>query len=147
MSNSCKRIYAIHHAFQVCCSQSPCWWGRSLLTHATTGDTQTFKNRSGSVSCGVSLLLSLCSGAHKVLFAPSKYLWWAWNFILNVIASSYQLTGASSLPLDVRYVFWWDPTFSCWWCSAAACDFGVFIGEDEHTSFYSAILSQVSEKC
>ena len=40
-----------HHIFQVCCSQSPCPHSRLLLTHA--GDTQTLKNSSGSVSCGV----------------------------------------------------------------------------------------------
>ena len=87
MPTSSKRIYAIHHAFQVCCSQRPCQQGRSLLTHATTGDTQTLKDRPGSVSCGLSLLPSLCPGTHQVLFTPSEYLWWAWNFILNVIAS------------------------------------------------------------
>ena len=25
---------------------------------------------------------------------------------------SYHLTGATPLPLDVGYLFWWDPTFS-----------------------------------
>ena len=25
------------------------------------------------------------------------------------------LIGASPLPLDMGYLFWWDPTFSCWW--------------------------------
>ena len=35
---------------------------------------------------------------------------------------------------------WWIATFSCDSCSAASCDFGVLAGEDEHTSFYSAVL-------
>ena len=38
--------------FQVCCSQNPCPCGRSLLTCASTGDTQTLKAGSGSVSYG-----------------------------------------------------------------------------------------------
>ena len=32
-----------------------------------------------------SLLLSLSPGVHKVLFVPSKSLWWVWGLILNVI--------------------------------------------------------------
>ena len=41
------------HAFQECCSQSPGPGGRPLLTYISSGDTQTLKGRSGSVSCGV----------------------------------------------------------------------------------------------
>ena len=33
-----------------------------------------------------SLFLSLSPGAHKVLFVPSKCLWWVWDLILNTIA-------------------------------------------------------------
>ena len=40
-------------ASQVCCSQSPCPCSRPLLICASAGDTQTFKGRSGLVSCGV----------------------------------------------------------------------------------------------
>ena len=35
---------------QVCCTQSPCPCSRPLLIHTSTGDTQTLKGRSGSVS-------------------------------------------------------------------------------------------------
>ena len=52
---------------QGCCPQSPCPCGSPLLTHASAGDTQTLKGRSGSVSVG-------SPGAHKVLFEPSKCL-------------------------------------------------------------------------
>ena len=45
----------------------------------------------------------------------------------------------------ISFFFWWVPTFSCQWCSAASCDFCVLAGEDEHTSFYSAILLSVSK--
>ena len=37
----------------VCCSQSPCPHSSPLLTHDSTGDTQTLKGRSGSVFWGV----------------------------------------------------------------------------------------------
>ena len=49
---------------QVCCTQSlsPC--GRPLLTHTSTGDTQTLNGRSGSVSVGSPVV-------HKVLFELS----------------------------------------------------------------------------
>ena len=42
---------------------------------ASTGDTQTLKVRSGSVSVG-----SLGPGAYKVLFEFSEHLWWVWSF-------------------------------------------------------------------
>ena len=52
MATSFKRMYAPHCTSQDGCSQSPCGHGRPLLTHGSTGDTQTPKGRSGSVSCG-----------------------------------------------------------------------------------------------
>ena len=42
---------------QVCCTQSPCPCGSLLLTHTSTGDTQTLKGRSGSVSVGWACVL------------------------------------------------------------------------------------------
>ena len=51
--------------------QSPCPCGRPLLTCTSTGNTQTLKGRSGSVSVE-------SPGAHKVLFEPSEYLWCVW---------------------------------------------------------------------
>ena len=56
----------------------PCPCGRPLLTRTSTGDTQTLKGRSGSVSVG-------SPGVHKVWFEPSERLWWVWGLILNVI--------------------------------------------------------------
>ena len=41
---------------------------RPLLTHTSTGDTQTLKGRSGSVSVG-------SPSVHKVLFELSEHLW------------------------------------------------------------------------
>ena len=65
------------------------------------------KVRSGSVSVG-----SLGPGMHKVLFEPSEHLWWVRGLILTQFHPSYLLTGASPLPLDMGYLFWWNPTFS-----------------------------------
>ena len=55
---------------QVCCTQMPCPCGNPLLTCTSTGDTQTLKDRSDSVS-----VESLDPGTHKVLFNPSEHLW------------------------------------------------------------------------
>ena len=57
---------------QVSCTQSSCSCGSQLLTHTSTGDTQTLKGKSGSVSVG-------SPGADKVLFEPSEHLWWVWD--------------------------------------------------------------------
>ena len=54
---------------QVCCSQSPCPCSRPLLICTSSGDTQSLKGRSGSVSVE-------SPGVHKVLIEPSKHLWW-----------------------------------------------------------------------
>ena len=73
MATSSRRAYVTHWVTWVCCSQSPCLHSRSLLTPASAGDTQKFKDKSGSVSVG-----PLGPGAHKVLFEPSEHLWWVW---------------------------------------------------------------------
>ena len=52
MVNSSKKAYATHCVTQVCCTQSPGPCGKPLVTHASAGDTQTLKGRSGSVSVG-----------------------------------------------------------------------------------------------
>ena len=79
---------------QLCCTQSLCLCGSPLLTRTSTGDTQTLRVRSGSVSVG-----SL--GVPRVLFEPSKRLWLVWGLILN------------QTPWGT--FFWWEPIFSCWW--------------------------------
>ena len=63
---------------QVCCAWSPCSCSRALLTCTSTGDTQTLKGRSGSLSVR-------SPGEHKVLSEPSKHLWQVWDLILNAI--------------------------------------------------------------
>ena len=63
---------------QVCFTQSPYPCGRPLLTHTSSGDTQT------------QFCLSLCgvsgSSCAQGLFEPSKHLWWGWGLILNAIS-------------------------------------------------------------
>ena len=61
---------ALRHT-QVCCTQSPCPCSRPLQTHTSTGDMQTVKGSSVSVSAG-------STGVHKVLFEPSECLCWVW---------------------------------------------------------------------
>ena len=48
---------------------------------------------------------SLGPGAHKILFEPSECLWQVWGLILKAILPLYHLVQASSLPLDVGYLF------------------------------------------
>ena len=65
---------------QVCWNQSPSLRGshgwpvpmQETLTHSKAGLAQ-------------SLVGSLGPSAHKVLFEPSKHLWWVWSLILNMI--------------------------------------------------------------
>ena len=78
---SSKTVYATHCVTQVCCTENHCPCGRPLLTHTCARDTQTLKRRPGSVSVG-----SLDSGEHKVLFEPSRHLWWVWRLILTAIS-------------------------------------------------------------
>ena len=63
---------------QVCCTQSPCPCGSSLVTCASTGDTQA------------QFWLSLCgvsgSWCAQGLSEPSERLWREWRLILNVIS-------------------------------------------------------------
>ena len=115
-------------------TQSPCSCSKPLVTHISTEDIQTHKGRSGSV-CGVSG--SCCEqGFVRALQASlvgmefdSKCYFTPPTIILGLLLClwkwSISLVGANILLLM---------------CSATSCNFGVFAGEDEHTSFYSAIL-------
>ena len=134
MVNSSKKAYATHCVTQVCCTQSPCPCGKPLVTHASAGDTQTLKGRSGSVSVG-------SPGVHKVFFEPSECLWWVWGLILNTISPLLPSCGGFSFVLGHRVSFLGEIQHSpVDGFSAVSCNFGVLAGEDLHTSFYSAIL-------
>ena len=120
---------------QGCCTQSPCPCGRPVLTCTFAGDTQTLKGRSGSVSVG-------SPDAYKVLFEPSKHLWWVWGLILNPVLpfllSCWGFSFAFGCGLSLFFGgIQHSPVDGC---SAASCNFGVLTGEDESASFYSVIL-------
>ena len=118
---------------QDCCTQSPCPCRRPLLTCTSSGDTQTCKGRSGSVSVGF-------PGAHKVLSEPSEHLWPVWSLILNVISPLQLSCWGFSSALGCGISFFGGILHSpVDGCSAENCNFGVLAGEDECTSFYSAI--------
>lgn len=131
MLTSSKRIYAIHHAFQVfCCSprapvnEAGHYWPmppRETLKHSKR---QIWL----SLLCWVSLLLSLCPDAHKVCLHPQVSLVGLKFYFKCDCIPPTNLLGLLLL-LGMWGVFWWDPTFSCWWCSAAGWNFDVFIGE------------------
>ena len=122
-----------HHIFQVCCSQSPCPHSRLLLTHA--GDTQTLKNRSGSVSCGVPGSWH-AQGFVSALRAPLEGM----GFDSKCDFSPPTLFEASPLPLDAVSFLGRLHHSPVSGCSAVRCDLGVLRGEDTRTSFYSAIF-------
>ena len=73
MVTSSKRTYATHGASQVCYSQSPCSHTRPLLTHASAGDTQTLKVKSGSVSVGI-----------WVLVYTQGFVWVLWALLVGM---------------------------------------------------------------
>ena len=61
---------------QVFCTQGPYPCSRPLLTHTSTGDTQTLRGRSRSVT----------AKSQKVLSESSEHLWWVWGLILTMIS-------------------------------------------------------------
>ena len=139
-ATSSKRANATCCVSRVCCSQSPCPCCRPLLTHTSSGDTQTLRVF-GSVSVG-----SLGPGVLELLFEPSKHLWWVWGLILNVILpphptplSCWGLSFALGRGLSFFGGIQHSPVDGC---SAVSCNSGV-LTEDGHTSFYSAILKAV----
>ena len=119
---------------QVCCTQSPCPCGSLLLTHTSTGDTQTLKGRSGSVSVGT-------PDAHKVLSEPFDCLWWVWGLSLNAISPLLLSCWGFSFAFGCGVSFLGEIQHSLVdGCSAASGNFGVLAGEDECTFFYPAIF-------
>ena len=117
--------------------QSPCPCSSPLLTHTSAGDTQT------------QFWLSLCgvsgSWCTQGLFESSKSLWRVWGLIINAIfpllpscwGFSFALGHGASFFDGIQH----SPVDSC---SAVSCNFGVLTGEDEHTSFYSAMSLESS---
>ena len=80
-------------------------------------------------------------GVHKVLFEPSECLWSVWDLILNAILHLLPSFWGFCFALGHGVSFFGGIQHSpVDGCSAASYNFGVLTGEDEHTSFYSAIL-------
>ena len=92
---------------QVCWTQSPapaaghCW-----PTCTSTGDTQTLKGRSGSVSEG-------CLGTHRFCLSPRASLAGVGFDSNRDFAPPNVLSGLLLCPWMWAIIFWWDPTFSC----------------------------------
>ena len=136
MANSSKTAYATGCVTQVYCTQSPCPCSRPLLTHASTGDSQTLKGRSGSVSVG-----SLSPGAQKVLFELTEHLWKVLSLILNMISPLLQSCLGFSFALGCGVSFFGEIQHSpVNGCSAASCNFGVLTGEDAHVPLFCHIV-------
>ena len=124
------------HASQVCCSQSPFPRDRPLLTCASTGDIQSLKGRSCSVSCGV-------PGS----WCTQGFVWALLASLAGVRFNSKHDSVPSTLLLGLLLCPWmWGIFFGgiqhspVDGCSVVSCNFGVLAGEDEHMFFYSAIL-------
>ena len=117
---------------QVCGTQSLCPCGRQLLSRTSTGDAQ------------IQFCLSLCGvpGAWcaQDLFEPSELLWQVRGLFLNVIwpliPSSWGFSFALGCGVSLFGGIQHPPVNGC---SAVSCSFGVLTGEDECTSFYSAV--------
>ena len=93
-----KRVYATH---RIAAPRAPAP-AAGYLSHTPTGDTQTLKGRSGSVSVG-------SPDAHKVLFEPSECLWQVWALILNVILHLLPSCWGFSFALGCGYLFLMGP--------------------------------------
>ena len=131
MATSSQRAYAVHT--QVYCTQSSCPCGRPLLAHTFAGDTHT------------QLWLNLCgisgSWCAQGVFEPSECLWWVRGLILNTISPLLPSCWGFSFALGRGVSFFGGIQHSpVDGCSAVSCSFGVLTGDDEHVSFYSAIL-------
>ena len=110
----------------------PLWQATADLS--STGDTQTLKGRSGSVSLG-------SPGVHKALFEPSKCLWQVWGLILNAnLPLLLSCWGFSFVLGHGVFCFGGIQHSPVHGCSAVSCNFGILIEEEKRMSFYSTIL-------
>ena len=125
---------------QVCCTQSLCPCSRRLLTRTSTGDTQTLKGRSQRW-----VWLSLW----EVFWCTQGFVWALQASLVGIGFDSKCDFIPPAILLGLLLCPWmWGIFFGgikhspvgSW--SAVSCNFGVLAGEDECTSFYSAILLQ-----
>ena len=109
----------------------PLWQGTA--DHTSTGDTQTLRQ----------VWLSLCGvfWCTQVLFEASECVWEVWGLVLNVISPFLSSCSGFSFALGRGVSFFGGTQHSpVENCPTARYNFGVLSGEDEYTSFYSAIL-------
>ena len=71
---------------------------RQATIDPSAGNTQTLKGRPGSVSV-------VSPGVHKVLFEPSKHLWWVWDLILISVSPFLPYFWDFSFALGHGYLF------------------------------------------
>ena len=118
---------------QVSCTQSPFSCSRPLLTCTSTGNTQTLKGWSGSVSgefprCAEGFVWTLWVsqvGMGLILNVISPLLLSCWGFSFALWYGVYLFGGVQH---SLAYA-----------CSAASFNLGVLAGEDQCMFFYSAI--------
>ena len=118
MATTSKRSYATHCLFQVCCSQSPCAYGRPLLTCASAGETQR----------QVWLNLSWVSGSWNV----QGFVWALWAFLVDTGFVSECNFAPPTVLLDFSFALGCEVSFfgriqhsPVNGCSAVSCYFGV----------------------
>ena len=129
----------------VCCTLSPCPCSRPLLIHASAGDPQILRGRSGSVSCCNHQSFPLVLVLTRFVCALQEFLACVW-IDLDIIAPLLPSPAASPLSLGVESLFFgWFQYTSFDGCQVPSYNFCILIGEDEHTSFYSLNLMVVHD--
>ena len=134
-----KEDYATRCTSQVCCNQSPGTRGRSLLTHASTGDKHSNAGLARSLMGVIAPFPQSWCTQGFVCALRASLLGLRFNFKCNC-APPTVLLGLLLCPW-IRVSFFGGIQHSLVdGYSAASCHFGVLTGEDEHMSFYSMIL-------
>ena len=115
MVTSSKKTYATSFTFHDhnCC-QSPCLCGRPQLTCAYTGDTQTLKGRSGSVSCGGHCSFPWILVHIKFCLCPLSFSGsvWVWALILDLTVPLLHFCCGTSLQfICLRICLQWRKTW------------------------------------
>ena len=115
---------------------------QTTVTHASAGDTQTLKGRSGSDSCGghcsftwVLVHIKFC--LHPLSVSDRYEVYLKCDFAPPTILLRFLICPGSH-----GTIFWWDSTFPCGLLFSSQLQFWCSPGEDETMSFYSGIISK-----
>ena len=117
-ATSFKRTLVPCRTSQVCCSQSPCPCGQSLVTSASTGGTQTLKGQSGSVSFGSHCSFRWPWCVQGFLCTSEHLAGLRFNFKPDCTHPTI-LLGLLLCNRKWGVPFGWAPTFSCWSLSSS----------------------------